>query len=105
MRTEELRINLRLPLEECEILLDRLAAAGWVTSTSSDGWVLVCDVSEIRLRDVYREFVFRADLADGAETSFESLIVQHTRSAHDSLAATLGTLFSQKSVERRKQAA
>jgi DNA-binding IscR family transcriptional regulator len=105
MRTEELRVSLRLPLEECELLLDRLAAAGWVASTTSDGWVLVRDVSQIRLVDVYREFVFRAELSEGSETGLESLVAQHTRAAHDAMSATLGTLFGAKSTERRKHAA
>jgi membrane protein len=105
MRTEELRINLRLPLEECELLLDRLAAAGWVASTTSDGWVLVRDVSHIRLVDVYREFVFRSELSEGAETGLESLVAQHTRDAHDTMSTTLGALFGAKPSERRKHAA
>jgi len=106
MRTEELRVSLRLPLEECELLLDRLAAAGWVASTTSDGWVLVRDVSQIRLVDVYREFVFRAELAEGVETTaLESLVAQYTRDAHDAMSTTLGTLFGAKPTERRKHAA
>jgi len=106
MRTEELRVSLRLPLEECELLLDRLAAAGWVASTTSDGWVLVRDVSQIRLVDVYREFVFRAELSEGAETTaLEALVAQHTRDAHDSMSTNLGTLFGSKPAERRKHAA
>jgi len=103
-RTEEMRIGLRLPLDECESLLERLASAGWVAPVTGDGWVLSRDVSEIRLADVYREFVFRADLAEGAEPSFESLVAQLTRDAHDALSMSLEKIFTTKA-ERRKQAA
>jgi len=104
-RTEELRVSLRLPLDECETLLDRLAAPGWVAPTLGDGWVLARDVAEIRLRDVYREFVFRGDLAEGAEPSFESLAAQLTHDAHESLSTSLETLFGPTLTERRKHAA
>ena len=103
--TEELRVSLRLPFEECEQLLDRLVAAGWVAPTSADGWVLARDAAEIRLADVYRELVFRSDLAEGAEPSFESLVAQLTRSAHEALSMSLETVFTLKSTERRRQAA
>ncbi|HTS54740.1 MAG TPA: YihY family inner membrane protein [Burkholderiales bacterium] len=104
-RTEELRVGLRLPFEECEQLLDRLAAAGWVAPTTGDGWVLARDAAEIRLADVYREFVFRSDLAEGAEPSFESLVAQLTRDAHETLSMNLETLFTLKATERRRHAA
>ena len=96
LRTEELRKSLRLPLEGCETLLDRLAAVGWVAPTMRDGWVLARDLAEIRLADVYREFVFRADLPDEAEPSPDSLVSQLTRDAHESLATTLEALFNHK---------
>jgi membrane protein len=99
--TEQLRVSLRLPLEECETLLERLAAAGWVAPIMGDGWVLARDLSEIRLADVYREFVFRADLAEDAEPGSDSLVSQLTRDAHESLSTTLEALFSQKTPERR----
>ena len=54
------------------------------------------DVSEIRLADVYREFVFRADLTEGAEPSFESLVAQLTRNAHDALSMSLEKIFTMK---------
>jgi len=66
----------------------------------------VRDVSQIRLVDVYREFVFRAELSEGAETTaLEALVAQHTRDAHDSMSTNLGTLFGSKPAERRKHAA
>ena len=104
-RTEELRVGLRLPFEECEQLLDRLAAAGWVAPTTGDCWVLARAAAEIRLADVYREFVFRSDLAEGAEPSFESLVAQLTRDAHETLSMSLETLFTLKATERRRHAA
>ena len=104
-KMEELRVSLRLPFEECEQLLDRLAAAGWVAPTSGDAWILARDAAEIRLADVYRELVFRSDLGEGAEPSFESLVTQLTRDAHQTLSMSLETVFTLKASERRRQAA
>ena len=103
-QTEALRVSLRLPLDEVEMLLERLAAPGWVAPTMGDGWVLARDVAEIRLADVYREFVFRADLAEGVEPSFEALVGQLTRDAHESLSTSLEALFNHKILERRVSA-
>jgi len=67
--------------------------------------VLARDAAEIRLADVYRELVFRSDLAEGAEPSFESLVAQLTRDAHQTLSMSLETLFNLKASERRRHAA
>jgi membrane protein len=103
--TAELRVYLRLPFEETERLLDRLAAGGWVAQTAGDGWVLARDAAEIKVADVYREFVFRADLAEEAESNFEVLVAQLTHNAHESLSMSLESVFDQKTPERRRQAA
>jgi membrane protein len=102
LRTEELRASLRLPLEECEQMLERLGAAGWVASALNDGWVLARDAEEIHLADVYREFVFQDD--QQTQSSFESALARLTGEAHDALSMTLQSVFTTPA-ERRKRAA
>jgi membrane protein len=94
--TYELRAGVRLPMEQCEGLLDRLAQAGWITPASGDGWVLARDAGEIRLAEVYRRFVFDPDTVrrDYAESSFESAVAKMTAGVHDELAISLKALFA-----------
>jgi hypothetical protein len=49
--------------------------------------------------------VFRSDLAEGGEPSFESLVAQITRDAHQTLSMSLENLFTLKASERRRHAA
>ena len=101
LRTEELRASLRLPLEECELMLERFVAAGWVASALNDGWVLARDADEIQMADVYREFVFHDQQTEGG---FESALARLTGEAHDALSMTLQSVFTAPA-ERRKRAA
>ena len=101
--TEQLRASLRLPLEECEQMLERFGAAGWVAPAVNDGWVLARDAEEICLADVYREFVFHTDQA--TEGSFESALSRLTREAHEALSMTLKSVFTMPAQQRRKMAA
>jgi membrane protein len=94
--TYELRAGVRLPMEQCESLLDRLAGAGWITRASGDGWVLARDAGEIRLAEVYRQFVFDPDTVrrDYAESSLESAVAKMAGSVHDDLSISLKALFA-----------
>ena len=47
-----------LPREESEVLLNRLAEAGWVTRSKDDHWTLACDPEHLTVAQVYREFVY-----------------------------------------------
>ena len=68
-----LRAHTRIGVEELGVLLEQMAAAGWVGQVqaqagpgrlkstragSADGWVLLADPGELRVADVYRLFVF-----------------------------------------------
>ncbi len=91
---QDLRIALRLPVEECEGLLERLAAAGWAARAANDHWVLGRDADEIRVSEVYHEFVFRAqDLHADAEATFERQLVRLTGGVQEDLSMTLERLF------------
>jgi membrane protein len=93
--TEQLRATSHLPWEECEGLLERMAKAGWVMSGVSDGWGLARDAAEIRLADVYQEFVFHPGAhAEPGDPTFEGRVAQLTMGVHDDLSITLKTLFT-----------
>lgn len=51
-----------LPRDECEGLLERLAAAGWVVAASGDRWTLGCDPERLTVAQVYREFVYQPEV-------------------------------------------
>jgi membrane protein len=77
----QIRRHTRIGFDEMELLLERMAAVGWVgrveapDATSGrwgmgareglDGWVLLVDPAQLRLAEVYRMFVFSGFEADG----------------------------------------
>jgi membrane protein len=56
-----------LPRDETEMLLERLAGAGWAVKSSSDRWVLACDPERVTVAQVYREFVFQPEALYGVQ--------------------------------------
>lgn len=93
--TQQLRTALRLPVDECEALLERLAAAGWAARAANDRWVLARNVGEIRLAQVYHEFVFRSEgLQTSSEGGFEGQLVRLTGRVQDDLSVTLERVFA-----------
>jgi membrane protein len=92
--TSELRQATRMPWEECEGMLFRLADAGWIVSAAGDRWVLARDLADVTLADLYREFVFNPDAdvvkeARGDERMLAGIIC----GVHDDLQIDLSTLF------------
>jgi membrane protein len=61
----EVAAQAKLPRDECEHLLDRMADAGWAVKASSDRWTLACDPERVMLAQVYRAFVFESDVLPG----------------------------------------
>jgi membrane protein len=51
----------RAPTERIEAILDAMVGAGWVSRVAPPGWVLNRDPHTIKVGEVYRLFVFRAD--------------------------------------------
>ena len=51
----------RAPTERIEAMLDAMVGAAWVSRAIPTGWVLNRDPDSIKVEDVYRLFVFRAD--------------------------------------------
>jgi membrane protein len=99
----DLRKELRAPWEDCEGLLARLAQAGWVVETSSGGWVLAKDAADIRLADLFREFVFRPDdaLDDSSDESWEAAVNRIVLGLQNDLSISLEALFSLPAAKRR----
>jgi membrane protein len=105
LSTEQLRSALRLPVEECETLLERLAAAGWAARAANERWVLARAAGEIRLAEVYHEFVFQAQaLRADAEAGFENQVVRLAAGIQDDLALTLERVFASPAQERSGRA-
>jgi membrane protein len=102
----ELRAALKTPWEECEALLERLSKLGWVVPAAGDRWVLARDVSQIRVAEVYREFVFDADahLRPGEE-GYEAAVARLAADVQEDLSMTLESLFEERGAGRGAAAA
>jgi membrane protein len=51
--------RLRLGFEELEGVLETMERAQWVRKAAGEGWLLVRDLDQIRISEVYRCFVYR----------------------------------------------
>jgi membrane protein len=104
--TGELRAALKTPWEECESLLERLARLGWAVPAAGERWVLARDVGQIRLAEVYREFVFNADEhVRPGEEGYEATVARLAADVQDDLSMTLESLFVERGAGRGAAAA
>jgi membrane protein len=95
--TGELRAALKMPWEDCEAMLFQLSDAGWVTAAAGgERWVLSRDLAQVKLSDLYRQFVFNPDgeLARGKH-GHEDVLARMTTGVHDALTLSLKALFDQ----------
>lgn len=93
--------DLRLPPEQCERLLDRLAAAGWAAAAGGDAWVLVRDGNALTVADVYRLFVLDERAGDDA---LAALVAGHQEDVGRRMGIRLGELFKEmeeKAMEKK----
>lgn len=91
-----LHAALRLPLDRIEAVLDEMSGARWVGKVAQ-GWTLTQDAAEIRVADVYRQFVFRAGPRPAARPSVEGLdrlALELAGSVEEKMALSLEQLFS-----------
>ncbi|MBS4097355.1 MAG: YihY family inner membrane protein [Sulfuricella sp.] len=58
----EIQAHLQVGLDESEDILMRLEKAHWVSRTASHAWLLSCDPDALSVAEIFREFVFRADV-------------------------------------------
>ena len=82
----------KVRIDHLEQILATLSGAGFVTRAGADGWVLSHDAATIRIEDIYRLFVFRADaLVPARHTSseLESLVYEISTRIGDTLQMSL----------------
>jgi membrane protein len=101
--TAELRAALRMPWEACEAMLLQLSDAGWVAAATAERWVLSRDLRQVKLADLYREFVFNPDheLARSRH-GFEATLARMTADTHAALQMSLVELFEQSAPEEEE---
>lgn len=83
-------------IEQVEMILERMMAAGWVSRALPTGWVMHHDPTTITVGDVYRSFVFQGDghqPARAADTQLEYLIRELGTRAEADFALSVDTLF------------
>lgn len=103
--TGDLRAALKMPWEECEALLERLAKLGWAVPGAGERWVLGRDAAQIALSELYREFVFdaKAQIRAGEE-GCEVAVARLAAEVQADLGMTLETLFRESGASRRARA-
>jgi membrane protein len=82
--------------ENLEVMLDALVEAGWIACAHPEGWVLRRDASSIRIYDVYRLFVLRADIgvpARQADPVLDTLIHELTTHHAGIMSMSLEQIF------------
>jgi membrane protein len=91
-----LAAEVRLPLESCERLLDRMRECRWVARTPEDAWVLSRDPEEVLIADVYRTFVFSPHVPDAvrARANVDALLEAHRCDMAGPLNVSLKAFFS-----------
>ncbi|MDD5330021.1 MAG: YihY family inner membrane protein [Sulfuricella sp.] len=83
-----LQLESNLGWDETEDILDRLHALKWAGSMGREGWVLTRGADQIRLADIYREFVFEPEHAPAPPVAAR-LLVRLTASLDEVLGLSL----------------
>jgi DNA-binding IscR family transcriptional regulator len=101
-----LRETLKLSWEEAETILDKLVVNGWVAKLQGNGWVLARDAGSIRVREIFRLFVFGKDAADVSEESaIRKLVASVAATVDGELEFSLRDLFTPGSGSRAARVA
>jgi len=101
LNLHQLRTALKLSWEEAEAILDKLVVAGWVAKLQGNGWVLARDAGAIRVKEIFRAFVFGRDAADVSEESaIRKLVAGISSTVDGELDFSLRDLFSTGSSTR-----
>jgi membrane protein len=98
--TRRLLAQAGVPGELGERVVQRLAAAGWVSQEAGRRWSLACDPERVRLADVYRVLVFdaRRDGADKSDSAIQAIVERAADGAAAALDAPLRTLADEPAV-------
>ena len=101
LNLHQLRMALKLSWEEAEAILDKLVVAGWVAKLQGNGWVLARDAGAIRVKEIFRAFVFGRDAADVSEESaIRKLVAGISSTVDGELDFSLRDLFATGSSTR-----
>ena len=101
LNLHQLRTALKLSWEEAEAILDKLVVAGWVAKLQGNGWVLARDAGAIRVKEIFRAFVFGRDAADVSEESaIRKLVAGISSTVDGELDFSLRDLFAAGSSTR-----
>lgn len=98
---QQLHGAVRAPIERIEAILDMMLSVSWASRTLPLGWVLNRDPDTIRVEDVYRLFVFRADARMptlDADPELEALVHEISARVAENMRMSIGQLF--KSADR-----
>ena len=92
--TQKICMRARLFRPTCESLLEEMALAGWVARLSGDRWALICDASRVRIGDIYRHLVFRADAIAGSieDAGLPASTTRHLAHFHEEFSEPLSAL-------------
>jgi membrane protein len=93
---QDLHSAVRMPTERIEAVLDAMVGAAWVSRVVPQGWVLNRDPDTIRVEEIYRLFVFRADArmpALGADPELEALVHEISARVAENMQMSIGELF------------
>jgi membrane protein len=85
--------ELKLAPEQCERLLDRMEAAGWVAQATGDGWLLAREASSLSAGDVYRLFLLGEEARD---EELAQLVLEHQSDVAKRMQVNLNELYPEK---------
>jgi len=95
LNLQQLRETLKLSWEEAETILDKLVGNGWVAKLQGNGWVLARDAGSIRVKEIFRLFVFGKDAAEVSEESaIRKLVASVVATVDGELEFSLRDLFT-----------
>jgi membrane protein len=86
----------RVSTERIEAILDAMVGAAWVSRAMPTGWVLNRDPDTIKVEEVYRLFVFRADArmpALDADPELEALVHEISARVAENMQMSIDELF------------
>ncbi|MGH8618493.1 MAG: hypothetical protein ACREUW_12455, partial [Burkholderiales bacterium] len=83
-----------LPAERAERILEAMAAQQWVTRAAGDRWVETRDASLVRVRDVFRLFVFAPTAATEGGDPLDALAAELAGRLDGAMGQTLEELFA-----------
>jgi membrane protein len=84
-------------IDRLEEIMATLSTAGWTARAGRRGWVLARDATRIKVADIYRLFVFRADSAgfrDHASAEAAALVREIVSGMERNMQMSLGDLFN-----------